>query len=41
MTAAAQGEGAALGADGMLYLVSEGRPWNRAGRFISLRCNLG
>jgi len=35
-----QGEGAALGADGMLYLASEGRPWNRAGRFISLRCNL-
>jgi hypothetical protein len=35
-----QGEGGALGADGMLYLVSEGRPWNRAGRFISLRCNL-
>jgi hypothetical protein len=35
-----QGEGVALGADGMLYLASEGRPWNRAGRFISLRCAL-
>lgn len=35
-----QGEGAALGADGMLYLVSEGKPWNRAGRFVSLRCSL-
>ena len=35
----AQGEGVAL--DGsMLYLTSEGRPWNRAGGFISLRCNL-
>jgi hypothetical protein len=33
-----QGEGVALGAGGMLYLASEGRPWNRAGRFISLRC---
>ena len=35
-----QGEGVALDADGMLYLASEGRPWNRAGRFISLRCAL-
>lgn len=35
-----QGEGVALGADGMLYLASEGRPWNRAGRFIGLRCVL-
>ncbi len=35
-----QGEGVALGADGMLYLASEGRPWNRAGRFISLQCAL-
>lgn len=35
----AQGEGVAL--DGsMLYLSSEGRPWNRAGRLLSLRCNL-
>jgi hypothetical protein len=35
----AQGEGVAL--DGhMLYLSSEGRPWNRAGRIVSLRCNL-
>ncbi len=34
----AQGEGVAL--DGsMLYLSSEGRPWNRAGRFLSLRCD--
>ena len=33
-----QGEAVAL--DGkMLYLASEGRPWNRAGRFISLRCS--
>ena len=35
-----QGEGVALDADGMLYLASEGRPWNRAGRFMSLRCVL-
>jgi hypothetical protein len=35
-----QGEGVALGADDMLYLASEGRPWKRAGRFISLRCAL-
>jgi hypothetical protein len=35
-----QGEGVALNADGMLFLASEGRPWNRAGRFISLRCIL-
>ena len=35
----AQGEGVAL--DGhLLYLSSEGRPWNRAGRIVSLRCNL-
>jgi hypothetical protein len=35
----AQGEGVAL--DGsILYLSSEGRPWNRAGRIVSLRCNL-
>jgi hypothetical protein len=35
----AQGEGVAL--DGsMLYLSSEGRPWNRAGRLLTLRCNL-
>jgi hypothetical protein len=35
----AQGEGVAL--DGsILYLSSEGRPWNRAGRIMSLRCNL-
>ena len=33
-----QGEGVALDRDGMLYLVSEGRAWSRAGRFISLRC---
>lgn len=34
----AQGEGVAV--DGsMLYLSSEGRPWNRAGRIVSLRCN--
>jgi len=34
-----QGEGVALGEDGMLYLASEGRPWSRAGRFVSLRCS--
>ena len=34
-----QGEGVALDGN-MLYLVSEGRPWRRAGRFISLRCTL-
>ena len=33
-----QGEGVALGENGMLYLASEGRPWSRAGRLISLRC---
>ena len=33
----AQGEGIAL--DGrMLYLSSEGRPWNRAGRLLALQC---
>lgn len=33
----AQGEAVAI--DGqMLYLASEGRPWNRAGRLASLRC---
>jgi hypothetical protein len=35
-----QGEAVALDAGGMLYLASEGTPWNRAGRFISLRCSL-
>ena len=35
-----QGEGVALDSAGMLYLSSEGRPWNRAGRFVSLRCTL-
>jgi hypothetical protein len=34
----AQGEGVALD-DNMLYLSSEGRPWNPAGRFLSLRCD--
>jgi hypothetical protein len=34
----AQGEGVALDGN-MLYLSSEGRPWNRAGRFLSLRCD--
>ena len=33
-----QGEGVALGENGMIYLASEGRPWNRAGRFVSLQC---
>ena len=33
-----QGEGVAL--DGaMLYLSSEGRPWNRAGRLLTLKCS--
>jgi hypothetical protein len=36
----AQGEGVALGANGMLYLASEHGAWSRAGAFISLRCNL-
>jgi hypothetical protein len=35
----AQGEGVALDGN-MLYLSSEGHPWNRAGRIVSLRCNL-
>jgi hypothetical protein len=35
----AQGEGVALDGN-MLYLSSEGRPWNRSGRILSLRCNL-
>lgn len=35
----AQGEGVAV--DGSnLYLASEGRPWSRAGRLVSLRCTL-
>ena len=35
----AQGEGVAL--DGsLLYLSSEGGPWNRAGRLVTLRCQL-
>jgi hypothetical protein len=35
----AQGEGVAL--DGSsIYLSSEGRPWNRGGRLITLRCDL-
>jgi hypothetical protein len=33
-----QGEGVALDQGGMLYLASEGRPWNRAGRLIALSC---
>jgi hypothetical protein len=36
----AQGEGVALGTNGMLYLASEGGAWSRAGTFISLRCDL-
>ena len=35
-----QGEGVALDARGTLFLASEGRPWNRAGRFLGLRCTL-
>lgn len=34
-----QGEGVALDG-GMLYLSSEGKQWSRAGRLISLRCEL-
>jgi hypothetical protein len=34
-----QGEGVAPGRDGMLYLASEGRPWNRGGRFTALQCS--
>ena len=34
-----QGEGVALDGD-VLYLVSEGWQWNRAGRLLSLRCSL-
>jgi hypothetical protein len=33
-----QGEGVALDGN-MLYLASEGRPWSKAGRFLSLRCD--
>ena len=35
-----QGEGVALGANGMLYLVSEGSWLSRAGRLTTLRCNV-
>jgi len=35
-----QGEGVALAEHGALFLASEGRLWNRAGRIIMLRCNL-
>jgi hypothetical protein len=34
-----QGEGVALDGN-MLHLSSEGRPWNRAGRLVSLSCTL-
>jgi hypothetical protein len=34
-----QGEGVALDGN-MLYLSSEGGPWTRAGRFVSLRCEV-
>jgi hypothetical protein len=33
-----QGEGVALDNHGALYLASEGRPWTRGGRLISLQC---
>jgi hypothetical protein len=36
----AQGEAVALGANGMLYLASEGGGWSRGGTFISLRCQM-
>ena len=35
-----QGEGVALETNGTMFLASEGRPWNRGGRFIRLRCAL-
>jgi uncharacterized protein YjiK len=35
-----QGEGVALDSNGMLYLASEGRFWNRSGRLLSLKCTL-
>ena len=35
-----QGEGVALDNNGTLYLASEGRPWSRAGTFMTLRCKL-
>jgi len=35
-----QGEGIAFDARGTMYLASEGRPWNRGGGFIRLRCAL-
>ena len=35
-----QGEGVAVDANGMLYLASEGRFWNRAGRLLTLSCKL-
>jgi hypothetical protein len=35
----AQGEGVALG-EGMLFLSSEGRPWNHDGRLLTLQCTL-
>ena len=35
-----QGEGVALAEDGTLYLASEGRPLNRAGRLMALRCSV-
>jgi len=34
----AQGEGVAVDASGTLYLASEGGPWNRSGRLLTLRC---
>jgi hypothetical protein len=33
-----QGEAVAIGKNGTLYLASEGRRWNPAGRFIRVRC---
>jgi hypothetical protein len=35
-----QGEGVAIGEGGMLYLASEGGILSRAGRLVTLRCNL-
>jgi hypothetical protein len=35
-----QGEGVAMETDGTIFLASEGRPWNRGGGFIRLRCAL-
>jgi hypothetical protein len=35
-----QGEGVALGADGLVFLASEGRLWERRGQLSALRCTI-